>query len=46
MGNNKFFDFVEKYWEDISAFFKAFREFVEALMGKLNAEDEAETTEA
>lgn len=46
MGNNKFFDFVEKYWEDISAFFKAFREFVEALMGKMNAEDEAETTEA
>ncbi len=46
MGNNKFFDFVEKYWEDISAFFKAFREFVEALMGKLNAEDETETTEA
>ncbi|MEE1322078.1 MAG: hypothetical protein UHM85_11200 [Acutalibacteraceae bacterium] len=39
MGNNKFFDFVEKYWADIAAFFKAFREFVEALMGKMNAED-------
>ncbi len=46
MGNNKFFDFVEKYWEDISAFFKAFREFVEALLGKMNAEEDAETPEA
>ena len=46
MGDNKFFAFVEKYWEDISAFFKAFREFVEVLLGKMNAEEDTETPEA
>ncbi|MBQ8503855.1 MAG: hypothetical protein IJ491_06235 [Clostridia bacterium] len=43
--NNTFTDFVETYWEDISAFFKALRNWIEAIIGKLNAEDE-ETTEA
>ena len=46
MGNNEFFNFVEKYWEDISAFFKAFREFIEAFLGKMNAEEDAAAPEA
>lgn len=37
--DNVFFDFVETYWEDIAAFFKAFKEFIESLIGKFGEED-------
>ena len=39
--DNAFFAFVETYWADISAFLKALKDWVTALMDKLNA-DEAE----
>ena len=35
---NAFFDFVETYWEDIAEFLKTFASWIEALIGKFNAE--------
>lgn len=37
--DNVFFDFVETYWEDIAAFFKALKEWIEAIAGAINTED-------
>lgn len=37
--DNKFFQFVETYKDDIKAFVEALIEAIKALMGKLNAED-------
>lgn len=39
--DNVFFEFIETYWEDIAAFFKALKDWVEALMSKMNADDGA-----
>lgn len=45
--DNKFFDFVETYAEDIKAFFEAFKNFIMALIEKLTAapEEDTEATE-
>ena len=43
--DNVFFQFVETYWDDIAEFFKALMGWIEAFMGKMNAED-AENAEA
>lgn len=43
---NKFFQFVETYWDDIAAFFEALRAWVEAIVGKLGTSDEETTAEA
>lgn len=37
--DNVFFDFVETYWDEIAEFFKALREWIEALSAKLNSDD-------
>ena len=37
--DNKFFQFVETYKDEIKAFVEALIEAIKALMGKLNAED-------
>lgn len=37
--DNKFFQFVETYKDDIKAFIEALIDAIKALMGKLNAED-------
>lgn len=37
--DNKFFQFVETYKDDIKAFVEALIDAIKALMGKLNAED-------
>ena len=42
--DNVFFEFVETYWDDIAAFFKALKEWIEAFSAKLNA-DNAEAAE-
>ena len=39
---NAFFEFVETYWGDIAAFIKAFKEWMEALISKFTAGDDAE----
>ena len=39
---NVFFDFVETYWDDIAEFFKALRDWITAIIGKMNGEDAAE----
>jgi len=38
--DNVFFDFVETYWDDIAEFFKALRDWITAIVNKLNGEDE------
>ena len=42
---NNFTQFIETYWDDIAAFFKALRAWVEAIIGKFS-EAEDETTAA
>lgn len=37
--DNKFFQFVEMYKEDITAFFEALKNFFVALFDKFNGED-------
>lgn len=39
--DNVFFDFVETYWDDIVEFFKALREWIEAIANKLGGDDTA-----
>lgn len=38
--DNAFFDFVETYWDDIAEFFKALRDWITAIVNKMNGEDE------
>lgn len=38
--DNVFFDFVETYWDDIAEFFKALRDWITAIVNKLNGGDE------
>ena len=40
--DNVFFDFVETYWDEISEFFKALREWIEAVIAKLGSDNEAD----
>ncbi len=37
--DNKFFQFLETYKDDIKAFFDALVEAIKAIIGKLNAEE-------
>lgn len=39
---NAFFEFVQTYWSDIAAFIESFKEFMEALIAKFSAEEEAQ----
>jgi len=43
--DNAFFAFVETYWEDIAAFFKALRDWITAIVNKMNGDDAAEDAE-
>lgn len=43
---NAFFEFVQKYRDDIVAFFNAFIELLKTLIEKANADDAEETTAA
>ena len=38
--DNKFFQFVEEYKDDILAFFEALKNFVQTVFGKIKGEDE------
>lgn len=40
--DNKFFQFLETYKDDIKAFFDALIEAIKAVIGKLNAEETPE----
>lgn len=37
--DNVFFEFVETYWADIADFLKALKNWIEALINKLNSDD-------
>lgn len=39
--DNAFFAFVETYWDDIAAFFKALRDWITAIVNKINGDDAA-----
>ncbi len=43
--DNAFFAFVETYWDDIAAFFKALRDWITAIIDKMNGDDTAEDAE-
>lgn len=38
--DNEFFEFLETYWDDIAAFVAAFKEWLEAVIGKFTTEAE------
>lgn len=41
--DNKFFQFVEDYKDDIMAFFEALKGFIQAVLAKLSGEEGEET---
>lgn len=43
--DNKFFQFVETYKDDIAAFFDALINFIKAIIGKLTAGEGEDATE-
>ncbi|MGN0448520.1 MAG: hypothetical protein ACI4GC_08250 [Acutalibacteraceae bacterium] len=45
MPDNKFFDFVETYKDEIIEFFKALKGWIEAIVAKLSTPDDGTDTE-
>ncbi len=46
MEGNVFFDFVETYWDEIAEFFKALRDWIDAIIGKFNGGSADDDTSA